>query len=303
MKQSVAAAAPIARAAFGARASLPPSLAYRLVRNPRFVAGSIILGLGLVLAITGPWIAPDANKQVLTDRLLPPDARHPFGTDDLGRDLLGQAIWGARVTFAVSLSASVISVLLGLLAGLTAGFLGGVIDNVIMRITDVFLAFPIFVLLLTIVAIFGSGVGLLIVFIGLTAWPQTARLVRAETLSLATRDFVLAARAVGAANSRIMFRHMVPHLVPLLSVTGALRAAAVILVEAGLSYFGLGVPPTTPTWGGMAAAGRGYLDTAPWITSIPGVLIVATVLAYNALGDGLRQEIDPRRQPRRIAGA
>lgn len=251
-----------------------------------------------MVAVLAPVIAPDPNRQVLIDRLMPPDPRHLFGTDNLGRDLLAQTVWGARISLAVSLSSTLLSIAIGSAIGLASGYLRGVVDSALMRITDVFLAFPIFILMLTAVAVFGSSLSLLILFLGLSAWPQTARLVRAETLSLAARDFVLSARTIGARDARIMLVHLLPHLVPVLAVAASLRAGAVILIEAGLSYFGLGVPPPTPTWGGIAAAGKGYLDVGWWMTTIPGILIVVTVIAYNLIGDGLSQEIDPRRRTR-----
>ncbi len=258
----------------------------------------IVLALYLV-ALLAPLLVPhDPNQQVLLYRLNGPCAEHLFGTDSLGRDILSRAIYGARVSLAVSLVATLITIVIGALVGLVSGYVGGWLDNLMMRVTDVFLAFPIFILLITVVAIYGSSMFLLILFLGLAAWPSTARLVRAEVLSLAEREFVLAARVGGAHNLRIMLVHLLPNLVPILVVAATLRVGIVILVEAGLSYFGLGVSPPTPTWGNMVADGRIYLDSAWWITTFPGVLIVVTVLAYNLLGDGLRDVFDPRRLAR-----
>jgi peptide/nickel transport system permease protein len=270
----------------------------RFARNRRVVIGlTVITGLYLV-ALLAPFLAPyDPNAQVLMDRLKPPSAEHLFGTDSLGRDLLSRAIWGARISLVVSLVATLITVAIGALVGLVSGFSGRWVDNVLMRVTDVFLAFPIFILLITVIAIYGSSLSLLILFLGLAAWPSTSRLVRAEVLSLGARDFVLAARVSGASSGRIMLAHMLPNVVPVLVVAATLRVAIVILVEAGLSYFGLGVPPPAPSWGNMVADGRLYLDTAWWITTFPGILVVVTVLAYNLLGDGLRDVFDPRRRP------
>lgn len=270
----------------------------RFARNRRVLVGlTVVAGLYLV-ALLAPVIAPyDPNGQALMDRLKPPSAEHLFGTDSLGRDLLSRAIWGARISLIVSLVATLITVAIGALFGLVSGFFGRWVDNVMMRLTDVFLAFPIFILLITVIAIYGSSLSLLILFLGLAAWPSTARLVRAEVLSLGSRDFVLAARVSGASSARIMAVHMLPNVVPVLVVAATLRVAIVILVEAGLSYFGLGVPPPAPSWGNMVADGRLYLDTAWWITTFPGVLVVVTVLAYNLLGDGLRDVFDPRRRP------
>ncbi len=270
----------------------------RFVGNRRVVIGlAVVVGLYLV-ALLAPVLAPyDPNAQVLLDRLEPPSREHLFGTDSLGRDLLSRAIWGARISLIVSLVATLITLAIGACFGLVSGFFGRWVDNLMMRVTDVFLAFPIFILLITVIAIYGSSLSLLILFLGLAAWPSTARLVRAEVLSLNARDFVLAARVSGADSARIMFVHMLPNVVPVLVVAATLRVAIVILVEAGLSYFGLGVPPPAPSWGNMVADGRLYLDSAWWITTFPGILVVVTVLAYNLLGDGLRDVFDPRRRP------
>jgi peptide/nickel transport system permease protein len=209
---------------------------------------------------------------------------------------LSRAIWATRISLSVSLVAMLITIALGATLGLVAGYKGGLVDSVVMRLTDMMLAFPIFILLITIVAIYGSSIRLLILFMGLTAWPLTARTIRAEVLSLKHRDYIDAARVNGASTARILIHHMLPGVLSVIVVAATLRVATVILVESGLSYFGLGVTPPTPTWGNMAAEGRLYLDTAWWVTTFPGVLIVVTVLAYNLLGDGLRDELDPRRR-------
>ncbi|HEX5501946.1 MAG TPA: ABC transporter permease [Thermomicrobiales bacterium] len=268
----------------------------RALRHRRVALGlAVVVGL-YVVALAAPALAPhDPNAQALLERLRPPSAAHPFGTDSLGRDLLSRAIWGARVSLAVSLVATLLTLAVGAAVGLVAGFAGGWVDNAMMRVTDIFIAFPDFLLLITVIAIYGSSMALLIAFLGLAAWPYTARLVRAEVLSLRGREFVLAARVCGASDRRIMLTHLFPNVVPVLVVAGTLRVGGVILIEAGLSFFGLGVRPPTPTWGNMVADGRLYLDSAWWITTFPGALIVLTVLAYNLLGDGLRDALDPRR--------
>jgi peptide/nickel transport system permease protein len=204
-------------------------------------------------------------------------------------------MYAARVSLSISLVAMLITVIVGSVVGGVAGYAGGAVDGLLMRLTDIFLAFPLFVLLITVVAIYGSSIFLMILFLGLTAWPLTARTVRAEVLSLKKREFVEAARVCGASNVRILLFHILPNVVAVIVVAATLRVAAVILIEAGLSYFGLGVPPPTPTWGNMVADGRLYLDTAWWITTFPGVLVVITVFAYNLLGEGLRDQLDPRR--------
>lgn len=271
----------------------------RLLGNRRIASGVVVLITMYLIGLLAPWLAPaDPNAQVLLERLLPPSAAHPLGTDSLGRDILSRSIWATRISLSVSLVAMLITICVGTVLGLLAGFLGGTVDMVIMRLTDMLMAFPIFILLITIVAIYGSGLGLLILFLGFTAWPLAARTIRAEVLSLKHRDFIDAARINGASTARILWFHVLPGVLSVIVVTATLRVATVILVESGLSYFGLGVTPPTPTWGNMASEGRLYLDTAWWITTFPGVLIVVTVLAYNLLGDGLRDELDPRRRGR-----
>jgi peptide/nickel transport system permease protein len=280
-----------------ARLTTPPKWWQRFLRNPRVVVGLAIIGTLYLIAVLAPVLAPqDPNTQVLLDRLKPPGPQHWLGTDQLGRDLLSRAIWAARVSLGVSLVATAITLVVGTTVGMAAGFFGGWMDQMLMRTVDVFLSFPVFILLITIVAIYGASVWLLIVFLGLVSWPETARVVRAEVLSLAGREFSLAARVLGADNTRIMLRHLLPNVVPVLVVAATLRVAVVILVEAGLSYFGLGVPPPAPSWGNMVADGKLLMGSAWWITTFPGALVVISVLAYNLLGDGLRDVLDPRRR-------
>lgn len=261
------------------------------------LVGGIVLVVLVAIALLAPLLAPyDPDEQVLTDRLRGPSLTHLMGTDGLGRDMLSRAIYGARVSLSVGMSAMLISIGLGTLIGVAAGYFRGTLDSVLMRATDVLLSIPTFLLLITVLSIYGSSIPLLMFFLGVTAWPYTARLVRSEVLSLGTREFVTAARVVGLTDKRIMFRHILPNVVPLLAVAATLRVAVVILAEASLSYFGLGVQPPTATWGNMVADGKGVLDVAWWITSFPGMLIVVTVLAFNLVGDGLRDVLDPRRR-------
>jgi len=261
------------------------------------MTGGTILLVLVAIGILAPIIAPyDPNEQVLIDRLQGPSAAHLMGTDGLGRDMLSRAMYGARVSLSVGMSAMLISIGLGTLVGMAAGYFRGTTDNILMRATDVLLSIPVFLLLITVLSIYGSSIPLLMFFLGVTAWPGTARLVRSEVLSLGTREYVTAARVVGLTDKRIMFRHILPNVIPLIAVAATLRVAVVILAEASLSYFGLGVQPPTATWGNMVADGKGVLDVAWWITSFPGILIVVTVLAFNFVGDGLRDVLDPRRR-------
>ena len=279
------------------RVRAQPSVWRRLLRNRRVVMGGSVLIAFYLIALFAPWLAPaDPNGQILLERLQPPSSAHWFGTDSLGRDILSRAIYATRISLGVSLVAMAITIVIGTTFGLLAGFLGGWVDSVLMRFTDMLLAFPVFILLVTIVAIYGSSIPLLITFLGLTAWPVTARTVRAETLSLRQREYIQAARVSGASTIHILLRHLLPGVLSIIVVAGTLRVATVILVESGLSYFGLGVTPPTPTWGNMVADGRLFLEQAWWITTFPGLLVVITIIAYNLLGDGLRDTFDPRRR-------
>jgi peptide/nickel transport system permease protein len=272
------------------------SLWRRLLLNQRVMAGAIVLLATVVVAILAEQLSPyDPNAQQLIDRLKGPSASHLLGTDHLGRDVLSRAIWGARVELGVGFASVAITTVVGTAIGVLAGYSGRWIDALLMRFVDVFISIPVFMLLLTIVSIYGTSATLLIVFIGISGFPGAARIVRAEVLSLAPRDFVTAARVIGASAPRIMFVHLLPNLVPIIVVSATLRVGAAILTEAGLSYFGLGVPPPSPTWGGIVADGRTVLDIAWWVTTFPGVALLVLVLATNLVGDGLRDVLDPRR--------
>ena len=286
----------LTRAAASPAAPRRRSLALRLVSNQRVVAGSVVLLITIAVALLADVLAPyQPNAQILAERLAAPSLAHPFGQDHLGRDVLSRAIYGARVSLGVGFSSVAITIVIGTVIGVAAGFFGRWTDSVLMRFVDVFISIPVFMLLLTVVAIYGSNVGLLVAFIGISAFPGAARIVRAEVLSLMPRDFILAARVVGASPMRIMWRHLVPNLLPVIIVSATLRVGAAILTEAGLSYFGLGVPPPAPTWGGMVADGRTFLDVAWWVSTFPGLALLVVVVATNLVGDGLRDVFDPRR--------
>lgn len=289
--------APSTNSALGDRVRKRVPTWRRLLSNNRIALGVGTLVIMYLIALLAPWLAPqDPNAQILLERLKPPSADHWLGTDSLGRDILSRAIYATRISLSVSLVAMLITIVLGVTLGMVAGFAGGIVDMVIMRCTDMLMAFPIFILLITMVSIYGSSLRLMILFLGLTAWPLTARTIRAEVLSLKHRDYIDAARVGGSTMARILLHHLLPGVISVIVVAATLRVATVILVESSLSYFGLGVTPPTPTWGNMAAEGRLFLDTAWWITTFPGLLVVFTVLAYNLLGDGLRDELDPRRR-------
>ena len=284
------------RAAASPVAQRRRSLVVRLLSNQRVVVGSVVLLVTFAVALLADVLAPyEPNAQILAERLAGPSLAHPFGQDHLGRDVLSRAIYGARVSLGVGFSSVAITIVIGTIIGVAAGYFGRWTDSVLMRFVDVFISIPVFMLLLTVVAIYGSNVGLLIAFIGISAFPGAARIVRAEVLSLMPRDFILAARVVGASPLRIMARHLVPNLMPVIIVSATLRVGAAILTEAGLSYFGPGVPPPAPTWGGMVADGRTFLDVAWWVSTFPGLALLVVVIATNLVGDGLRDVFDPRR--------
>ncbi len=275
-------------------------LAYRRWRrfagNPLSVFGFAILLALVIVAIIGPWIAPhDPLRQVLPDRLLPPGSpSHWLGTDQLGRDILSRIIDGSRLTLSIAILVVVVVVPIGLMIGTTAGFFGGWVDNVLMRITDIALAFPKIVLALAFAAALGPGVTNAVIAISITAWPAYARLARAETLRLVQADFIQVARLQGASNLRILSRYVVPLCMSSVIVRATLDMAGIILTVAGLGFLGLGAQPPSPEWGFMVASGRNVLIDSWWVATIPGFAILLVSLAFNLLGDGLRDVFDPR---------
>jgi peptide/nickel transport system permease protein len=251
--------------------------------------------------VTAAWIAPNDPYGIrLVQRLKPPGYVNAsgvtfwLGTDTLGRDVLSRVIYGARVSLIVGLSAVLISGTIGLLLGLASGFFGGLIDDVIMRIADIQLSFPTILLALAIMAVLGSGLDKLILVLGLTGWVQYGRIVRGQVLSIKEEEFVLAARATGEKRWRILFQHILPNIWSPIIVIASFSVASNIVAEASLSFLGVGVPPSIPSWGTMLADGRQYIGVAEWLTIPPGVAISLTVLSINILGDWLRDYLDPR---------
>ncbi len=272
----------------------------RLARDPGAIVGAFIVVIVVICALFAPLIArTDPNAQDLAATLQPPmwiaggTHAHPLGTDNLGRDLLARIIWGARVSAIVGISVVAIGGTIGVTAGLLAGYRRSWVDAIIARITDVQLAFPLVLLAVAIVAVVGPGLWTVIAAIGLTSWVQYVRVVRAEAMSLREREFVLAAEAAGAAPPRILARHLLPNVASAAIVLGTFEIARAVVLESSLSFLGLGVPPTTPSWGGMLADGRQYLDTAWWTALFPGLAIMIAVMGVNLLGDGLRDALDP----------
>ena len=272
------------------------SAAWRQFRRNRLaVAGGVVVALLAALALLAPLLAPyDPAAYDVKQILLAPSPAHWFGTDQLGRDVLSRMLFGARISMAVGFISVGIAVLLGTLVGTTAAYYGGRVDEALMRFVDLMLNFPRFFLLLTLIALLRPSIWVIMAVIGFTGWMGLARLVRGEILSLREREFVVGARALGAPDARIMFRHILPNaLVPIL-VSATLGVAAAILTESGLSFLGLGVQPPTPSWGNILIDGKANIEIAWWLSVFPGLAILMTVLAYNLLGEGLRDALDPR---------
>ncbi len=267
----------------------------RFRKNPLSVAGAIIILFLALLALSAPVIAPYSPTSINVYNVLsPPDAAHPFGTDELGRDVLSRMIWGSRVSLKVGFIAVGIAITIGTVIGAAAGFYGGMIDSLLMRFVDIMLAFPTFFLILAVIAIVEPSISTIMIIIGLTGWMDVSRLVRAEFLTLKERDFVSAARAIGASNPRIIFRHIIPNALSPVFVAATFGIAGAILTESGLSFLGLGVQPPDPSWGNILTAGKDNITVAWWLSLFPGLAILITVLSYNLVGEGLRDALDPR---------
>jgi peptide/nickel transport system permease protein len=266
-------------------------------RNRTAVAGlMVILGLYVVALLT-PLVAPyDPAFQgdLIAERLTGLSAAHALGTDQFARDVLSRLLYGARISLLIGFVAVGISVTIGTLLGAVAGFLGGFVDGAIMRFVDMVISFPRLVLLITIIALFEPSIFLITAVLGLTLWPGTARIVRGEVLSLREREFVQAATALGFSKRRIILRHLIPNALGPVIVAATLGIGNTIVLEAGLSFLGLGVQPPTPSWGTMVADGRNVLLNAWWLSTFAGFSIVFTVLSFNLVGDGLRDALDPR---------
>jgi len=258
--------------------------------------GLLVVVVVVVVAVLAPWVAPrDPLQQRLLERLRPPRTPgHPLGTDNFGRDLFSRLVYGARVSILVGVVSVAIAAGVGSLMGLLGGYYGGALDQSLMRVVDVLMAFPLILLAIAIVAFLGSGLFNLMLAVGISSIPPFARLVRGEVLTQRRRDYVEAARALGAGSGRMMRRHILPNSLSPIVVLSTLRVSTAILTESSLSFLGLGVAPPAPTWGNMAAEGTKFLQTAPWISITPGAAIMLMVLAFNLLGDGLRDALDPR---------
>ena len=267
----------------------------RFRKNPLSVTGLVIILILAVVALFAPFIAPYRPTAINVYNVLsPPDTTHLFGTDELGRDVLSRMIWGSRASLKVGFIAVGIAITIGTILGSFAGFYGGIIDSLLMRFVDIMLAFPTFFLILAVIAIVEPSISTIMIIIGLTGWMDVARLVRAEFLSLKERDFVSSARAIGASDLRIIFKHIIPNALSPVFVAATFGIAGAILTESGLSFLGLGVQPPEPSWGNILTSGKDNITVAWWLSLFPGLAILVTVLSYNLVGEGLRDALDPR---------
>ena len=264
-------------------------------KNKLALAGCGIVLLLFVVSLLAPLIAPyDPGAIELKNVLAPPSGAHWFGTDQLGRDVLSRMVWGARISLKVGFVATGLAIVIGTILGAVAGYYGGWIDSVIMRFVDIMLCFPTFFLILAVIAFLEPSIWNIMVVIGLTGWMGVTRLVRADFISLRERDFVKAARAIGAGDARIIFRHILPNALASILVAATLGIAGAILTESALSFLGIGVQPPTPSWGNILTAGKDNIDIAWWLSFYPGLAILITVVGYNLLGEGIRDASDPR---------
>lgn len=272
------------------------TLYWNRFRSNRFAVAAALVVLSLfILSFLAPLITPyDPDAIDAYHVLLPPSDAHWFGTDELGRDVFTRVVYGARISLKVGFVAVGIAVLVGTVVGLVAGYYGGWPDTILMRLVDIMLCFPTFFLILAVIAMLEPSIWYIMIIIGLTGWMGVARLVRAEVLSLRERDFILAARALGASDLRIIFRHIFPNAMTPVLVSATLGVAGAILTESALSFLGIGVQPPTPSWGNILTSGKDYIEFAWWLSLFPGLAILVTVLSYNLLGEGIRDALDPR---------
>jgi peptide/nickel transport system permease protein len=282
----------------------PKGALRRLLERRLALLGLVLILLVVGAAVLAPWIAPYAPEEQLFDGLtlegapLPPDARFIMGTDLLGRDLFSRILFGAQTSLIIGVVANGLALLIGTLVGLVAGFFRGWFGTVLMRFTDLMMAFPALLLAICLAAIFKPSLWIVALVIALVNWVQTARVIYTETTSLAERDFIAAERTLGAGTARILFRHILPHLVPTIIVWGTLGISTTVLLEATLSFLGVGVQPPTPSWGNIIFENQTYFQAAPWLVFIPGAAIILLALAFNLVGDALRDVLDPTQRGR-----
>ncbi len=272
-----------------------------VVKRPSALIGLLLLVLIVITSATFPlFYHTDPLAQDLLGRFTPPVWQasgswdHPLGTDNLGRDVLSRLLFGSRISLLVGFTAVLVAEAVGILLGLISGYYGGKLDSFIMRIADIFMAYPFMLLTISVIAVLGPSIVNLIIVLGISDWVTYARTIRGSVLSLKRKEYVEASRAIGASHVVIIIRHIFPNVISPLLILGTLRVANIIIWESGLSYLGMGVPPPMPTWGRMLAEGRVYITEAWWLVTLPGLAIMFTILSINLLGDGLRDALDPR---------
>jgi peptide/nickel transport system permease protein len=274
----------------------------RLIRRPLGVFGLVVIAIAVFAAVSGPWIVPyDPYEQFfeglsLEGAPLPPDAKFWFGTDLVGRDLLSRLIYGARTSLIIGVVANGTAVFTGAVVGICAGYFRGWVETILMRFTDLMMAFPALLLAIVLAAIFKPSLWIVAMVIAMVNWVQIARVIYTETRSLAERDFIDAERAMGAGHMRIMLRHILPHQLSTIIVWATLGIATTVLLEATLSFLGIGVQPPIPSWGNIIFENQTYFTSAPWLVFIPGAAILLLALAFNLVGDALRDILDPTQQ-------
>ncbi|MGO9611748.1 MAG: oligopeptide ABC transporter permease [Dissulfurispiraceae bacterium] len=267
----------------------------RFKKNSLSLTGLIIIAILASIALSAPLISPYQPTAIdVYNVLSPPTSAHPFGTDELGRDVFTRMIWGSRISLKVGFIAVGIAIAIGTVIGAISGFYGGKVDALLMRFVDIMLAFPTFFLILAVISIVEPSISTIMIVIGLTGWMDVARLVRAEFLTLKEREFVSAARALGISDFRLIFKHIIPNALSPVFVAATFGIAGAILIESGLSFLGLGVQPPEPSWGNILTSGKDNLTVAWWLSVFPGLAILVTVLSYNLIGEGLRDALDPR---------
>ena len=276
----------------------------KLLQRPLALVGFVVMLIFIAGAVFAPWLAPyDPNEQffeglTIEGAPMPPGASFWFGTDLLGRDLFSRLLYGAQTSLIIGVVANGTALLIGTLVGVTAGYFRGMVGSVLMRFTDLMMAFPALLLAICLAAILSPSLWIVAMVIAFVNWVQTARVVFTQTSSLAERDFIAAEKTLGAGHGRILFRHILPHLVPTLIVWGTLGISTTVLLEATLSFLGVGVQPPTPSWGNIIFESQTYFQAAPWLVFIPGAAILAMALAFNLVGDALRDILDPTQQGR-----
>ena len=282
----------------------PKGALARLLQRKLALFGLVLIALITGSAMLAPWIAPFAPDAQMFDGLtiegapLPPGGAYPWGTDLLGRDLFSRMLYGARTSLIIGVVANGLALLIGTLVGLTAGYFQGWIGSVLMRFTDLMMAFPALLLAICLAAIFQPSLWIVALVIALVNWVQTARVIYTETTALSQREFIAAERTLGAGTGRILFRHILPHLLPTIIVWGTLGISTTVLLEATLSFLGVGVQPPTPSWGNIIFENQTYFQSAPWLVFIPGAAILLLALAFNLVGDALRDVLDPMQRGR-----